>query len=107
MFSRENFTFTAERFVAAAREAFAQLVRAVDAVLPHADADERGLLVDLAWSVVHGFATLVNGGQIFREAPDPAAIDERATAVLNAWFRDAVRQSQMAAPADRRRKRTS
>jgi AcrR family transcriptional regulator len=87
MFRRETFTFTAERFVTAARTAFSALVQGVDGVLPAGSPEERGRLVEAAWSLVHGFATLVIDGQICKEETDLAAINERAAGILEDWLR--------------------
>jgi AcrR family transcriptional regulator len=83
MFRREAFSFQSERFATAAGSAFACLVEAVAALLPDAPSDEHELAVDLAWSTVHGFATLVIEGQICQGQSDPAAIDRRLANILS------------------------
>jgi AcrR family transcriptional regulator len=82
MFRREAFSFQTHRFMAAAASAYACLVEAVAALLPDAGPEERELAVDLAWSTVHGFATLVIEGQICKGQSEPAAIDRRLAGIL-------------------------
>jgi AcrR family transcriptional regulator len=82
MFRREAFAFQNERFAAAARQAFACLELAVEALLPHGTPEERGLAVERAWSLVHGYATLVIEGQIGKGETDPEVLNARLAAML-------------------------
>ncbi len=88
----------------AAKGAFASLVQAVDALPPDSRQDERDRMVEAAWSIVHGFATLVIDGQICKDQPTRAAIDQRATSILSSWIQQ-VTVSPMRRPTPRGHRR--
>lgn len=102
MFRREAFTFDTERFAVAARAAHGCLIDAVKAVLPDAREEERGLVVDFCWSIVHGFANLVIEGQICKGEANPKAIDRRVTAILETRLRDVLPRAVPPRSAGRR-----
>jgi hypothetical protein len=51
-----------------------------EALRPHANGDDRGLLTEVIWAALHGLATLTPGGRL------PAGSHDRRLAILLARF---------------------
>lgn len=83
MFNRGARSNDNARLAISRKTAYARLTEGIGSVIPDGSPATRRAMADLAWVSVHGFAMLVLGGELDRDATSGAAFARRLDAVLH------------------------